>query len=263
MSNGIHYAVSERVATIIIDRPETRNSLAPEVVAELTLLLRDADREPEVKCILIRATGENFTVGGDIKGFKELLGQSSDERHDTFERKMLVGNRFPAAMLEVAKPIVIATRGSVAGAGVAMCLAADFVIASESSFFVLSHVKIGLSLDCGLSGLLSPAMGIKQAKRLALLGERIGAEEARSLDIVTTVVADGALEEESAALARKLSNGPGTAMGITKALLNRAAHSAFTEQLAYEAKGVARCAATDDFGRGIESILARQAPKFD
>jgi len=262
MTDGLHCTVADRVATITIDRPETRNSLAPEVVGRLIEMMRALDRDPAVKSILIQATGKDFTVGGDIKGFRELMSLPAEERYDTFERKMLVANRMPLALLEVAKPVVVATRGSVAGAGVAMCLAADFVVASQTSYFLLAHVLIGLSLDCGLSGLLIPAMGIKAAKRLAMLGERVTAQEALELGIVTRTVEDEALDGEAAALARRLANGPGLAIGITKSLLNHAAYGGFVEQLTREATGVARCAASGDFPEGIESILGRRPPRF-
>jgi 2-(1,2-epoxy-1,2-dihydrophenyl)acetyl-CoA isomerase len=123
-------------------------------------------------------------------------------------------------------------------------------------------VHVGLSIDTGLSGLMVAAMGIKAAKRLALLGDRISAEQALALGIVTEVVADDALDGHARKLAERLASGPGTAMANSKALLNRAAHQGFTEQLSEEALAIAQCVATDDFRAGIEATLERRRPSF-
>lgn len=261
--NAVLYTVTDRVATITLKDPASRNSLGPDVGAEIIRLMRLSDRDPAVKCILIQAVGDNFSAGGNIKSFKETLGLPPEERFDQFERRMLVGNRLPNSLLENSKPVVVAARGAVAGAGMALCLAADVVIASDTTYFLAAHVHIGLSIDCGLSSLLIGAMGIKAAKRLSLLGERISAVEALALGIVTEVVDDAKLEEITLALTSRLAMGPSTAMAGSKRLLNRAAYPDLVAQLAEEAKSIARCVATDDFCKGVEGMLSRNPITFD
>ncbi len=261
--NAVLYAVSDRVATITLNRPEARNPLSQDVSAELVRLLRQADTDTSVKCILIQAVGENFSAGGDVKGFSETLALSPEERYDQFERRLLVAGRLPNALLDTSKPIVVATRGAVAGAGMALCLAADFVIAADNTFFLAAHVHVGLSVDCGLSGLLIGAMGIKAAKRFTLLGEKVGANDALSLGIVTTVVADDALQDEVAKLTRRLTKGPATAMAGTKMLLNHAAFRDFGTVINEEAYAIARCVAKDDFCKGVEGMLNKKSATFD
>ncbi|UCV23636.1 enoyl-CoA hydratase/isomerase family protein [Ferribacterium limneticum] len=263
LSDEVIYTVADRVASITLNRPEVRNAISPEVIGEIIRLVRLADQDPQVKCLLIRGTGEHFCGGGDVKTFSEPLSLPAEERFDIFERRLFIGNRLPKALLDCSKPIVIATRGAVAGAGLALCLAADFVLCGESSYFLAAHVLIGLSLDCGLSGLLIPAMGIKAAKRLALLGEKINAEEALAVGIVTKVIPDAFLDEEVESLIGRLAAGPGTAMAGTKKLLNDVAYPNFTECLSGEASAVANCAASTDFPRGVEGMLTRRTPVFD
>ncbi|CAB3727366.1 enoyl-CoA hydratase/isomerase family protein [Paraburkholderia rhynchosiae] len=263
MLEYVKFTVNERIATITLDRPEARNALNPELADELIQKIRLASADPVVKCISIQAEGEAFCAGGDVKGFSELLHLSSDRRFNAFEQKLLVGNRLPRVLLESPKPIVVATRGAVAGAGLALCLAADFVISTESTYFIAAHILVGLSLDCGLSGMLTAAMGIKTAKRLALLGERFSAKEAMDLGIVTQVVSEADLQDVTQKLLRRLSAGPATAMAKTKALLNHAAYSGFNDQLVEEATAVAQCAATDDFRKGIEAAIGKQRRSFD
>jgi 2-(1,2-epoxy-1,2-dihydrophenyl)acetyl-CoA isomerase len=262
MLDSLKYHLLDRIAVLTLNRPQAKNALSPELTAHLINQLRKADQDPQVKCILIQAEGSDFSAGGDVKGFNELLALPAGERYDTFERKLLLGNRLPSTLLEVSKPIIAAPRGAVAGAGLALCLAADFVVASDTSYFIAAHVLVGLSLDCGLSSLLVASMGIKRAKRIALLGERLSAQEALEHGIVTKIVPDAQLEVEVEKLAQRLAQGPSTAMAATKALLNKAAHQGFVDQLANEATYVARCAADEDFGEGIQSALQRKPPAF-
>jgi 2-(1,2-epoxy-1,2-dihydrophenyl)acetyl-CoA isomerase len=263
VSDLLKVSIDNRVATLTLNRPEHRNALSPELSATLIQELRRADANPVVKCIVIDGAGEHFCAGGDVKGFNEALSLSPDARFELFERKLAIGNRLPNALLEASKPIVVATRGAVAGAGMALCLAADFVLAGESTYFLAAHVHVGLSLDCGLSGMLVAAMGIKAAKRLALLGERISAPDALALGIVTEVVPDAELSAATGRLSERLAAGPAMAMGATKALINQAAHAQFATQLAREGDWVARCAATEDFRRGVEATLSRKPVQFE
>ena len=261
--SDVLYGVADRIATITLNRPEVRNALSHSVAAEVVRLLREADRDPSVKCILIKGTGEHFSAGGDVKGFDETLKLSAEERYDHFERSMLLGNRLPRALLETSKPIVAATRGAVAGAAVALCLAADFVIAAQSTYFLIAHVHIGLCIDCGLSSLLVGATGIKTAKRLALLGERVLAEEALALGFVTKLATEADLGAEVDQLTARLARGPATAMARSKVLLNQAAFPGFGDLLAAEAESIAECAATDDFRKGVRGLLDRKTAEFE
>lgn len=263
MSDMILSSWEDRVATLVLNRPEARNALSPELIELFIEKFRAADNDPQIKCIVIRGAGENFSGGGDVKNFNETLKLSSEERYSIYERKLLYGVRLPNLLLQARTPVIVETRGAVAGAGLALCLAADFVISGESSFFLAAHVHIGLCLDSGLSGLLVGAMGIKAAKRMALLGERVDVAQALALGIVTEAVPDDQLAETTTKLAERLASGPGTAISSTKALLNRACYQGFDEQLVEEAKQVGRCAATDDFVTGIRSVLERKPAVFD
>jgi 2-(1,2-epoxy-1,2-dihydrophenyl)acetyl-CoA isomerase len=263
MTEELRYEVRQRVATLTLNRPQASNALSPELASALILRIRDADADPAVKCIAIAAEGDNFSAGGDIKSFEQTLSLPPAERYDLFERRLQVGNRLPQVLLDCSKPIVVAAQGAVAGAGMSLCLAADFTLCSENAYFLAAHVHVGLCLDCGLSGLLIGAMGVKAAKRLAMLGERISAAEARELGIVTRVVPAAELGLELEKLTARLAAGPAIALAGTKQMLNHAAYPGFTAQLAEETAGIARCAASDDFRHGVEGALARRPARFD
>lgn len=262
MEQGISLEVEGRVGIITVDRPEFRNSFTPEACAAFIRTMRAADKHPDIRSILVRATGKDFSVGGDIKTFQSYFDLPPDERFEIFENKLLIASRLPRAVIDCTKPVVFAAQGGVAGAAVALCLAADFVVAGDNSYFLMAHVLIGLSLDCGLSGVALPAMGIKEAKRMAMLGERATAADAVRLGIASEVVAADDVNDRAMALARKLADGPATALRETKALLNTVAYGGLVEQLSAEASAVGRSAASPDFQEGVEGILHRRQPRF-
>jgi 2-(1,2-epoxy-1,2-dihydrophenyl)acetyl-CoA isomerase len=113
-----------------------------------------------------------------------------------------------------------------------------------------------------LSSLLIGATGIKTAKRLALLGERVLAEEALSLGFITKLVTESNLDAEVEKLTARLARGPATAMAGSKILLNQAAFQGLDDVLSAEAQSVAKCAATDDFRNGVRGLLDRTPAEF-
>lgn len=263
MSEITKYQVKDRVATITLNRPESRNAITSEQITDLIKLVRRANSDSSVKCILFCGEGEHFCAGGDVKGFRDYATLPLEERFDAFERKLLIGNRLSTVILDSPKPVIVATRGAVAGAAVSICLAADFVISSDTSYFIAAHILLGLCLDAGLSGLLPAAMGVKAAKRMALLGENIHAQEALALGICTKVVSELELDDSVRKLINRISNGPAVAMAETKSLINRAVYKGFREQCAEEALSVARTTtANTDFINGIDAMVNKNKPKF-
>lgn len=260
--NEIQVDSKDGLASVMICNPVARNALTPEMVRELTRLFRRLDDDDTVKCVLLRGSGGHFIGGGDVKGFEATLAQSSMERYEAYEQKLLVGNRMISAIEDMKKPLVVSAQGAVAGAGLAICLAADFVIAARSSFFVCSHVHLGLSLDCGLSYLLPRNMNIKAAKEIALLGGRITSDAAVEQGIVTCCVEEDELEAKTAEYTDKILKLPGNALGHIKWLINHSYQTSRNEQLSAEVKAVAECAAHENFEIGVRAFIKKKRPDF-
>lgn len=253
----------DRIAILTLNRPESRNALSPDLIEVLLRHFREAEQDAQVKCILLRGAGECFSAGGDVKSFEATLELPAAERYALFEQRLLNAVRLPNLLLNSPKPVVVQAHGAVAGAGLALCLAADYVVSADNCQFIAAHVHVGLSVDAGISAMLNAAMGIKQAKRLALLGERIDAQQARELGIVTEVVNDDALQQTVDKVTARLAAGPAVAMAGSKALLNRMAYPDLDRQLVEEARAIARCTASDDFAKGIRAALQRKPATFD
>ncbi|WP_010311612.1 enoyl-CoA hydratase/isomerase family protein [Saccharopolyspora spinosa] len=140
-------------------------------------------------------------------------------------------NDIALALYELPKPVVTKVRGVAVGAGWNLALGYDFVVSTPDTRFSQIFAKRGLSLDFGGSWLLPRIVGMQQAKRLALLGEIIGVEEARELGLVTWVKEDGELDEFVADLAGRLAQGPSIAVAQSKAMLHAGSYQSFREAL--------------------------------
>lgn len=263
MSDLLQVARQGRIVHLTLNRPEARNALTHELIDELLRALRSAEPDPAVKCIVIRGKGEHFCAGGDVKGFSAMLAASPEDRQDQFERRVLAGGRLPQEILDYGKPVVALVQGAVAGAGLGLCLAADYVLCARSSFFVAAHVRVGQAVDCLVSTVLVQAMGTKAAMKMALLGERLDADQALRFGLVSEVVDDDGLEAAAQSVLERLCQGPAVAMAATKQLLNAAAYGNLGPQILLEARAVGRCAATRDFESGVTARLAREEPRFD
>jgi 2-(1,2-epoxy-1,2-dihydrophenyl)acetyl-CoA isomerase len=186
-------------------RPEQLNGIDVTLAAELTAALRDAEADPSVRCVLLEADGKPFMAGGNVTDFKEKMALSKFERRIVFEAELHVLHRALYLMRRIAKPVLCAVNGAAAGAGFSLATASDFVIATDDAFFVLSHVSIGASPDAGATYFLPRAVGSRAALEFAILGERLRAEDARRLGLITRICDRRSLREESMKLAERLA----------------------------------------------------------
>jgi 2-(1,2-epoxy-1,2-dihydrophenyl)acetyl-CoA isomerase len=250
------------VATVIFNRPETRNAISRGMIQELIAMLRSFGDRDEVRCVVFRGTGEHFTGGGDVQSFRDTLALSSIERKHLYEQRVMASAELFNLLETLDKPIIALVRGAVAGAGLSFVLAADFALASESAFFVFAHGKIGIALDSALSYYLPRTIGLRKARELTLAGARLDAREALSLGVVTQVLPDGELDAQGNKLAERLAQGATLAIRESKALLRHSLTNGVFAQVGSEAAAVGRCAATEDFKEGIGAFLESRPPRF-
>ena len=160
------------------------------------------------------------------------------------------------------KPTIAALPGAAAGAGLSIALACDLRIAAEGAILTTAFAKIGFSGDYGGSWFLSRLVGTAKARELYFLSDRIDAKEAERLGIVNRVVADAALQDEVASLARRIANGPPIALRYMKENLNRALVSDLRTCLAAEAAGMIRTGTTEDNREAIRAFVEKREASF-
>ena len=160
------------------------------------------------------------------------------------------------------KPVICAVNGVAAGAGASIALACDIVIAARSAKFVQAFSKIGLVPDSGGTFNLPRALGLPRAKGLALLGDKLSAEQAEQWGMIWQCVDDDTLMEETLALAERLASLPPLGLAMTKKLLNDSFSTPLHQQLEIEKETMRWLGKTDDYQEGVSAFMEKRQPSF-
>lgn len=246
--------LEDGVLTLMLNRPERLNALSTELLVDLTEAL-DEGVAAGARAVLITATGRAFCSGADLAGDGGIsadLGETLETYyHPLFER---------LAALDI--PVVSAVNGPAVGAGAALALAADIVVMARSAYFQLGFVNIGLVPDAGATWLIAKSAGRAKALEMALLGERMSAEEAQEAGLVARVIDDAALEREGLAIAQRLASGPTISVGLIRKQVAAALNATLPETMALEARHQTQAGRTSDFREGVMAFLNKRAPQF-
>jgi len=243
------------VGGITLDRPDSLNALTSQMLDEL----RDAvTRLPAegARCLLITGAGRGFSSGADLASG----GGLPDDAGLALERHF---NPLMEAFAAAPVPVVAAVNGPAAGAGASLALMADIVIAGASAYFLQAFVNIGLVPDAGATWLLPRLAGRARAMEMMMLGERIPAAKAAEWGMISRVVEDEFLAEESMLLATTLARGPTRALGLIRRLARDAEQLSLTDALAAERAAQREAGQTEDFRAAVMAFLQKRQPRFD
>jgi 2-(1,2-epoxy-1,2-dihydrophenyl)acetyl-CoA isomerase len=248
---------TEAVGRITMDRPESNNSINPEMGEELHEAAIELVEDDAIRCIVLTGVGKTFNTGADLgvlsadPGDAALLRSMAHRLHGTVSQL----HRAP-------KPVVCGVNGVAAGGGIGLSVCGDIVLVAESARFRFAYPRIGLSADGGSSYFLPRLLGLRRAQEIAFRDEDVGAEEAAEIGLVTEAVPDGEFEERLAEEAARLAEGPTRAHAATKALLRQSLDRQLDEQMATEASTIAGLTGTDDYQRGVEAFFAKEPADF-
>lgn len=257
MSKSIITKIENKVATLTLNRSEVFNSFNREMALLLQNELDAAEKNPEVRAIVITGNGKAFCAGQDLKevtspelnpGFKKIL-----EEHY---------NPIISRIRNIEKPVIGAINGVAAGAGANIALACDVVIASENASFIQAFSKIGLVPDSSGTFFLPRLIGFQKASALMMLGDKVSAQEAEKLGMVYKAVSSENFEEEVNNIANTLANMPTKALGLTKRLLNNSMNNSLEEQLNLESKLQIESAQSEDYAEGVDAFVNKRKPEF-
>ena len=250
------------VARITFNRPKVRNALTVGMVKGMQEFMKACEHDDRVRCIVMTGAGGHFMAGGDVQGFAKAVDVTPDERRRDFEQRALGAANLFAVIERMPKPIVAKVRGAVAGASVGWVAASDFALVSDTALFVVAHILLGTSPDGAVTWHLPRAIGLRKAKEMALLGDRLSAQEAVEFGLANRVVPDAELDAETEKLVDRLANGPTLAIGATKLLMNQASGNQLERQIQLEAQSFGNCAATRDFQEGIKAFVEKRSATF-
>ena len=244
----LRYEVADAIATIALDRPETRNALSDEVLGELLVAFERARDDDSVRCVVLASTHATvFSSGGDLAGFAEA--------------DVALYPRLYELIVQLGKPVICAAGGHVLAGALGLALACDLVIASERATFGTPEIAVGLFAFM-VSALLARNVGRKACSELLLLGERIDAHEARRLGIVNRVVAADELDAAVAEWAGALAGRSTVMLKLGKDALARTQDMALGDALELLSGQLAAALATDDAREGIAAFLEQREARW-
>jgi len=255
------YEVKDGIATIRLNDPDRLNALTFATYTELERAFAAMANDSTVKVVVLTGKGKGFCSGGSVHEIIGRLIKMTGEEQLRFTRLTcdVVKN-----MRSLKKPIIAAVNGVAAGAGAVLALASDIRIVSERAKFAFLFIKVGLSgADMGACYLLPRVVGYGRAAELLFTGDTIDAQECLRIGLANQVVEHEMLLEQVYGLARVLRNGPLSALGVTKELLEREAAMDLDQALELEAKEQARCMQSEDFKEGYRAFVEKRPAKFN
>jgi 2-(1,2-epoxy-1,2-dihydrophenyl)acetyl-CoA isomerase len=257
----VELLLEDGVATVTLNRPQALNAWNKQFALDLLAALDRVAASEAARAVVITGAGRAFSSGADLKdaGGGDFTPEG---RPDVY--KVLTERYHPImqAIRELEKPVIAAVNGPAVGIGCSLALCCDLIVAARSSYFLLAFVNIGLVPDGGSSLFVPARVGIARASELALLGERLPAEQALQWGLINRVVADERLAEEVAALAARLAAGPTRAYAGAKRQLNSWLYARMAEQLELEAQIQREMAGSDDFVEGATAFVEKRLPRF-
>lgn len=252
MGDLVTYAVADGVARIELNRPGASNAVDLDTATALGGAVDAAAADDAVRVVLLTGAGKRFCAGGDVASFV-----AADDQSAYLLELAGVLDGVLQRLSAMPKPVVVGVQGAVAGAGLAVMLSGDLVVAGSSTKLVTAYAGIGLTPDCGLSWLLPRAVGQQRAAEMLLAGRVLTAEEAVGWGLVTRSVDDGEVLPEAEALAARLAAGPAYALGQAKRLVRESWASTRAETGADEARTIAAAVTTDDAQAAISRFIGR------
>jgi 2-(1,2-epoxy-1,2-dihydrophenyl)acetyl-CoA isomerase len=254
------------VTWLTLNRPQVRNAINAGMRERLIALLAEASADPDVRAVVLTATGDGFCTGADLRGGSPGsppgVAKPAERVTGDVARVVRGAQHLVAAIMDCEKPVVAAVNGTAAGIGMHLALACDLVVAAEGVRFIEVFARRGLVPDGGGAYLLTRLIGPQKAKELMLFGDDLVAEDALGLGLVNRVVPAAELEKAAREWAERLAAGPTRSYALTKLLVNQALEADRQSCFAAEAMAQEVNMTTADAAEGLRSFVERRPPRF-
>ena len=254
MNGSIDLAIVDHVATITLNRPDKHNAITPAMAKALGEHCQRVDAGDDVRVVVVRGAGERaFSAGSDINALAQW--KSMWEFRNRVE--------YAAVIRDIRKPVIAQLRGWVLGGGLEMALAADIRVAAASTKLGAPEVRRGWIGGGGASQMLPRLAGLGAAMSMLLTGDNWTAEQAFSRGIVDEVVADDALDDRVAVLARTIASHSPIATQAVKAAVRASLSSTLEQGLHYENELHVVTMHTSDAREGMEAFAEKREARFE
>jgi 2-(1,2-epoxy-1,2-dihydrophenyl)acetyl-CoA isomerase len=250
--------IEDGIAWLTLNRPDRLNAFSPAMLDALREALQRLSGDASVGAVVITGAGRGFCAGGDVKTMPDRAQQGFEERVEGLRRM----HQLPMLLRTMPKVVIAMVNGPAVGAGLGLAMACDLRIAGRSARFGTGFAGVGYSGDFGGSWTLTRLVGTAKARELYFLGDIIDAEKAQAFGLVSRVVDDDGLRDETGALARRIAAGPRIAYGYMKRNLFAAETEPLAAVLEMEAVHQARTAMTEDHLEATRAFAEKRRPVF-
>jgi 2-(1,2-epoxy-1,2-dihydrophenyl)acetyl-CoA isomerase len=250
---------ADGIARITLNRPDRLNSFTSAMHAELRDALAQASGDRSVRVLLLTGAGRGFCAGQDLSDRAVAPGGAPVDLGESIENNY---RPLVLALRNLPLPVVCAVNGVAAGAGANIALACDIVIAAESASFIQAFCRIGLIPDSGGTYFLPRLVGSARAMGLALLGDKLTAQQAEEWGLIWKCVADTEFGSTVDALLAQLAQAPTRGLAATKRALHASAGATLEAQLDLERDLQRELGNSADYREGVAAFIAKRPPHF-
>jgi 2-(1,2-epoxy-1,2-dihydrophenyl)acetyl-CoA isomerase len=247
------------VATLTMNRPEVLNAFNDLMLEELTGAVEAVARDESVRCVVLTGAGRAFGSGQDLSAFNTV---SPNGESIKVSEHLAYYHRLVLALQGMPKPVIAAVRGVAAGISCNIALACDLRVAADNARFVEAFARIGLVPDGGGGYFLPRLVGLGKALEMALLADEVSGPEAERIGLVSKCVPLEEFESFTAALARRLAQGPTRSYGLIKELMYRSIEGDLQSSLQLEGKLQDIAIATSDHREGVTAFLEKRRANY-
>ncbi|MCC7048013.1 MAG: 2-(1,2-epoxy-1,2-dihydrophenyl)acetyl-CoA isomerase [Alphaproteobacteria bacterium] len=257
--NTILFTADGAVATITLNRPDKLNSFTAEMHRELRDAIGQVCDGGTARCLLLTGAGRGFCAGQDLSD--RVMGDGAAPP-DLGHTLASLYNPLVMGLRALPMPVVCAVNGVAAGAGANLALGCDIVLAARSASFIEAFCRLGLVPDAGGTYILPRLAGTARAMGLAMLGDKLSAEQAADWGLIWKVVDDDKLMDEAGKLARHLASQPTKGLALIKRAIHASPANTLEQQLALEATLQREAGRTHDYREGVAAFMGKRPPRF-
>jgi enoyl-CoA hydratase/carnithine racemase len=262
MSESIIYEQDQRVVTITLNRPDTRNALSGDLIDGLIDALEKANRDKNVGCVILTGAGKSFSSGGNLQEIKNMTTKDNMSQSQLEEWYRFGIQKIPLTMNAIDVPIVAAVNGHAIGAGNDLCTMCDIRIAGEDAKFSESFLRIGIIPGDGGSWFLPKIIGLSRAAEMILTCDVLDAKKALNWGLVSQVVKNEELIIQAKEIANKIASQPPEASRRAKRLLRMSQNVPLDKALEMAASQQSILQMMDDHREAIDALIEKRKPKY-
>ena len=252
----ILYSKKKQIAEIRLNRPDRLNAVITELYKELLEALDNAEKDNNIRCIILTGEGRAFCVGADLKEHKKGARTKADK-----EKYLRLANLVCERLYKHPKIIVAAVNGYALGAGFEMALSADFILMKNTAEVGLPEVSIGTYIGGAITHILPRIVGLTKARELIFTGDRINGDEAYAINLATRVFSEESFENGVQDFTQKLATKAPISTAFAKRDLNNASED-YNTRLDIELSSILSCMDTKDWQEGIDAFTEKRTPVF-